>query len=350
MEAAVNNIKSFGRTFQGEEVQLIRLDNGILSCEVITFGAALRTLYVQDRVGNVRDVVLGYDSIQEYQSHDAYLGATIGRHANRIAKGRFFIDGKEYTLAVNNGPNHLHGGITGFSHRVWTIEEVGEDFVKLCRFSPDGEEAYRVNMKVYVSYTLRANTLCIDYEAQADADTVCNLTNHSYFNLAGHDSGSVLSQEIMINAEYYTPSDADSIPSGELAAVAGTPMDLRCFTKIGEHIESDFIQLVQGRGYDHNYVVDGAMGKLRTAALARCNESGIIMQLDTTLPGLQFYTANYIDEGRLGKGNASYGPRHGFCLETQFFPDSPNQPDFPSAVLKAGEKYEHFTVFRFSSM
>ena len=350
METAVKNIKSFGRTFQGEEVQLIRLDNGILSCEVISFGAALRALYVRDRFGNTRDIVLGYDSIQEYQSQDAYFGATIGRYANRIAKGRFFMEGKEYSLAVNNGPNHLHGGITGFSHRVWTVEDVEEDFVKLSLFSPDGEEAYPGNMKVFVSYTLCADSLCIDYEAQADADTVCNLTNHSYFNLAGHDSGSVLEQEIMINAEYFTPTDADSIPYGELASVADTPMDLRRYTKIGEHIDSDYIQLVQGRGYDHNYVVDGAMGELKTAALARCNVSGIIMQLDTTLPGVQFYTANYIDEGRDGKGGAVYGPRHAFCLETQFFPDSPNQPGFPSTVLKAGEKYEHCTVFRFSNM
>ena len=205
-------------------------------------------------------------------------------------------------------------------------------------------------MKIFVTYALENNSLVIHYEASTDMDTVCNLTNHSYFNLGGHASGSMLEQELMINAQNFTPTDADSIPTGELLAVDGTPMDLRSYTRIGENIEKDYIQLVQGRGYDHNYVVDGALGELRPAASARCIESGIMMQVSTTLPGVQFYTANYIDEGRKGKANASYGPRHGFCLETQFFPDSPNQPEFPSAVLKAGEKYDHSTVFSFSNM
>lgn len=342
------NITCFGRTLQGEEVSLIRLDNGTLSCEVLSFGASLRALWVKDNAGVYRDIVLGYDSLREYEMHDAYLGATVGRYANRIARGKFMLNEKEYNLAVNNGPNHLHGGLIGFSHRVWNVEQAGKNFVKLSLFSPDGEESYPGNMNVFVTYTLRENSLIIKYEADSDADTVCNLTNHSYFNLAGQNAGSVLEQEIMLNAQYYTPTDADSIPSGELAPVCDTPMDLRRFTKIGEHIDSDFIQLVQGRGYDHNYVVDGEPGQLRKAATVRCKESGVVMQLYTTHPGVQLYTANYIDEGRPGKSGAVYGPRHAFCLETQHFPDSPNHPEFPTTVLKAGEKYEQTAEFRFS--
>ena len=350
MNSCCENIKLFGVSSQGEEVYVITLTKGDISCNVLSFGATLQSLTVKDLNGQPVDVVLGYDSLAEYETHDAYLGATVGRYANRIAKGTFSLNGKEYKLAINNGPNHLHGGLLGFSHRVWAIEEAGESFVKLSLVSADGEESYPGNMKIFVTYALENNSLVIRYEAYTDEDTVCNLTNHSYFNLGGHASGSMLEQEIMLNAQCFTPTDADSIPTGELMSVVNTPMDLTGWTKIGENIESDYIQLVQGRGYDHNYVVDGVIGELRPAASVRCEESGIMMKVETTLPGVQFYTANYIDEGRKGKSNAAYGPRHGFCLETQFFPDSPNQPNFPSAVLKAGEKYEHCTVFAFSNI
>ena len=344
----MSNIQHFGVTAKGEDVAVITLNKGDISCKILSFGATIQSLTVPDRNAQPLDIVLGYDSLREYETQDGYLGAVVGRYANRIAKGKFSLNSKEYSLAINNGPNHLHGGIVGFSYRVWTIEDAGEDFVKLSLESADGEEAYPGNMNVAVTYTLENNSLSIHYEAVSDADTVCNLTNHSYFNLAGHSSGSALNQELKLNAEFYTPTDADSIPYGELAPVAGTPMDFREFTKLGERIDSDFIQLVQGNGYDHNYVVDGEVGQLRPAATVRCAESGICMQLETTQPGVQLYTANYIDEGRAGKGGAAYGPRHAFCLETQHFPDSPNKPNFPSAVLKAGEKYDHTAKFIFS--
>ena len=344
----MSNIQHFGVTAKGEDVSVITLSSSAVSCKILSFGASLQSLMVPDRNGQPLDIVLGYDSLNEYETQDGYLGAVVGRYANRIAKAKFNLNGKEYSLAINNGPNHLHGGIVGFSYKVWTVEDVGDAFVKLHLESTDGEEAYPGNMEISVTYTLENSSLTIHYEAVSDADTVCNLTNHSYFNLAGHGSGSALGQELMLNAKCYTPTDADSIPYGELAPVAGTPMDFGTFTKLGERIGSDFIQLIQGKGYDHNYVVDGEVGTLRPAATARCAESGICMQLKTTQPGVQLYTANFIDEGRPGKDGASYGPHHAFCLETQHFPDSPNKPNFPSTVLKAGEKYDHTAKFSFS--
>ena len=339
--------RKFGTTSTGEQVEALTLNNGRLSCEVITFGAALRTLLVPGRDGRAVDVVLGYETLEEYQNQDAYLGAVVGRYANRIAGGKFVLNGQEYTLAVNNGPNHLHGGIVGFSHRVWRVEELTCDRVVLALESPDGEEGYPGHLWVKVTYTLEENGLSIRYQAESDRDTVCNLTNHTYFNLGGQGSGSVLEQEIALCARYYTPTDGDSIPLGTVEPVDGTPMDLRALTPIGAYIDQEFIQLVQGRGYDHNYVVEGAPGRLRPAARARCAATGIGMAVETTSPGVQFYTANFLEEGRAGKQGAVYGPRHGFCLETQFYPDSPNQPDFPTCILKAGNAFAQETRFVF---
>ena len=341
------SIENFGLTASGQTVQAINLSCGAMSCRILSFGATVQALTVPDRNGNPLDVVLGYDSVEEYQKHDAYLGAVVGRYANRIAKGRFTLNGKEYVLAQNNGENHLHGGLLGFSHKVWDVEDVGDCFVRLHLSSPDGDEGYPGNMDVWVTYTLSGNSLSIRYEARSDADTLCNLTNHSYFNLAGHNSGTVYEQELALNAEYYTPAEADNIPTGEIAAVAGTPMDLHEPTKIGQHINDDFIQLQWAKGYDQNFVVDGTVGELRPAATAYCAESGICMKLESTMPGLQLYTANYLDK-RAGKGGCTYDLRHAFCLETQQFPDAPNRANFPSPVLKAGEKFEHLSRFSFS--
>ena len=341
--------RKFGTTSAGEPVEVLTLDNGRLSCEIITFGAALRALFVPDRDGRMVDVVLGYETLEEYQNQDAYLGAVVGRYANRIARGKFVLNGQEYDLAVNNGPNHLHGGVVGFSYKVWKVEELTCDRAVLAMESPDGEEGYPGHLFVRVTYTLNEDSLSIRYHAESDRDTPCNLTNHAYFNLAGQGSGPVLEQEIALCARHYTPTDADSIPLGTVEPVAGTPMDLRALTAIGAYIERDFIQLVQGQGYDHNYVVDGEPGQLRPAALARCAATGIEMSVATTLPGVQFYTANYLEQGRAGKRGAVYGPRHGFCLETQFYPDSPNQPQFPTSILKAGEIFEQETRFVFSA-
>ena len=340
--------RPFGVTRSGEPVELLTLDNGTLSCEILTFGAALRALTVPDRRGQNVDVVLGYDRLSDYETRDGYLGAVVGRYANRIARGQFSLHGKTYSLAVNNGPNHLHGGIVGYSYRVWTVEELTGQRAVLTLESPDGEEGYPGALSLRVTYTLEGSALSLRYEALAHGDTVCSLTNHSYFNLSGQGSGPVLDQVLSLCASRYTPADETSIPYGTLDPVEGTPMDLRTPTPIGAHIGDDFEQLKLGHGYDHNYVVDGPMGTLRPAARAFSPKTGIAMEVETTLPGVQLYTANFLEEGCPGKGGAVYGPRHAFCLETQFFPDSPNQPAFPSALLRAGERYDHTTRFSFS--
>ena len=343
-------IAPFGVTPAGEAVSRIALNNGTISCEVITYGATLRTLFVPDRSGNPVDVVLGYDTLEEYRTRDGYLGATIGRFANRIADGRFTLNGKDYTLACNNGPNHLHGGNVGFSHRVWDILSVQADRAELALTSPDGEEGYPGTLQAKVTYVLCGSALEIRYEAISDRDTPCSLTNHSYFNLGGHNSGDVLRQAVSLAADCFTPSNAVSIPYGTVIPVAGTPMDLRTPTAIGLHIDDDDLQLRQARGYDHNYVINGTPGTLRPAATASCAETGISLSVSTTLPGVQLYTANFIAEDCPGKGGCHYGPRHAFCLETQFFPDTPNQPDFPSAILREGETYRHTARFTFSAL
>ncbi len=339
--------KTFGVTKNGEEVREVTLDNGVLSCGILTFGAALRTLLVPGKTGPV-DVVLGYDSLEQYETEGGFFGATVGRFANRIAGGRFTLNGQEYVLARNDGPNHLHGGEVGWSHRVWTIEEADGVRAVFTLDSSDGEEGYPGRMQVRVTYALEGDALSIRYEASSDRDTPCSLTNHSYFNLSGQGSGPVLDQELKLWASSYTPADSTSIPLGWIDPVEGTPMDLRTSGPIGARIEEPFQQLVWGHGYDHNFVVDGRPGTLRPAARAFSRTSGIVMEVETTSPGLQFYTANFVEEGRRGKGGAAYGFRHGFCLETQYFPDTPNQPAFPSATLRVGEKYDHLTRFRFS--
>lgn len=339
--------KPFGVTKNGEEVRELSLDNGVLSCGIITFGAALRTLTVPGKNGPV-DVVLGYDTLAEYENNGGFFGAVVGRYANRIAKGRFSLNGRDYTLALNDGPNHLHGGDVGYSHRVWTVEEAGADRAVLTLDSPDGEEGYPGHLRAKVTYSLEGDALSIHYEAVSDKDTPCNLTNHSYFNLSGQGSGNVLDQKIQLFCSAYTPADGTSIPLGAVDPVEGTPMDLRAPTPIGAHIDEPFQQLEWGRGYDHNFVVDGQPGVMRPAARAYSGATGVAMEVETTSPGMQFYTANFVEDGRKGKGGAVYGFRHGFCLETQHFPDSPNRPDFPSATLKAGEKYDQTTRFRFT--
>lgn len=339
----------FGHTKEGLAVEILTLENGILSCEVITFGAALRSLVVPDRFGGRRDVVLGYDTLQEYETRPAYLGAVVGRVANRIAGGRFTLNGEVYTLAVNDPPNHLHGGNVGFSHKVWSVVEYTPSRVTLALTSPDGDEGYPGTMQVRVTYALEGNALSMRYQASADRETPCNLTGHAYFNLDGHDSGPVTEQLLRIYAENYTPSDATNIPTGEVVPVAGTPMNFQTDTPIGANIHAPFLPLIQANGYDHNYVIDGEMGTLRKAARAYSPASGIRMDVETTLPGLHLYTANFLDKGLTGKNGAIYGPRHAFCLETQFFPDAVNQSAFPSVLLQPGQIYDHKSVFSFWS-
>lgn len=335
----------YGTAPSGEAVSLITLGNATISCQIITYGATLRTLFVPDRNARPVDVVLGYDTLQDYVEQNEYFGATVGRFSNRIAQSRFALNGQEYTLTCNDGPNQLHGGKMGFSDRVWTLEEVGPECAVLSLFSEDGEEGFHGNLKVRVTYRLQGGTLSIRYQAVCDADTVCSLTNHSYFNLAGHHAGRVMDQTVVLNVQNYAPSDEAFILLGTLEPVEGTPLDLRVPTRIGTHM--DHPQLKAAGGYDHSFTVNGPTGSLRPAGQVTCEETGITLQVSTTLPAVHFYTANTIADGSPGKNGCAYGPYHAFCMETQYFPDAPNQPAFPSAVLKAGEEYDHETSFTF---
>lgn len=340
----------FGVMPDGTAVELYTLAAGALSCDVITFGGSLRSLRVPDRTGKPVDVLLGFDALEPYRTHGKSLGALVGRYANRIGGAKFTLNGQTYQLAANNNQiNHLHGGRVGYNQRVWTAEEATDSSLTLSLFSPDGEEGYPGNLTVRVTYTLTEEGLTIRYQAECDRDTVCNLTNHAYFNLSGHDSGPVLDQTIQLLADRYTPTDPLSIPTGEIAPVEGSPMDLRQPQPIGARIDEDFPQLRQAGGYDHNWIPNGEAGTLRPIARAASEATGISMEVLSTLPGVQFYAGNYLDGCPAGKGGAPYAKRWGFCLETQFYPDSPNHENFPSCVLRAGESFDHTAAFRFSA-
>lgn len=342
----------FGQTRNGEPVELYTLTNSNgVETSITNYGGRVVTLKVPDRAGKFADVVLGFDSLDPYLGNSPYFGALIGRYGNRIGKARFTLDGKEYKLAANNGPNALHGGVVGFDKVLWKGEEgTGEEpSLKLTYLSKDGEEGYPGNLSVTVVYTLTdRNELRIDYEAATDQDTVLNLTNHSYFNLAGEGVGDILGHEIMINADRFTPIDSGLIPTGELKPVKGTPFDFTKSTAIGARINDKDQQIQFGKGYDHNFVLNGG-GGLTLAARVVEPHSGRIMEVLTTQPGVQFYTGNFLDGSVKGKGGKAYPYRSAFCLETQHFPDSPNKPGFPSVVLKPGEKFTSTTVYRFTA-
>ncbi len=329
----------FGKTAAEQDVEAFVFTNANgLSVKIINYGATIVSVVVPDRDGNLVDVVLGFDDMAGYQgAGNPYFGACCGRYANRIAKGRFSLDGVEYSLAVNNGPNALHGGLAGFDKKIWDAEIVG-DVVKMSLTSPDGEGGYPGTLKVETTYSLNdAGELKIEYAATTDQKTVINLTNHSYFNLAG--GGLVHGHVAQIHADRYTVVDADATPSGELRAVAGTEMDLREPIPIGQNIAT-----VQGRGYDHNYCINqSAPGELTLAAKVVEPESGRTLECWTTEPGVQFYTGNFL-ENITGKCGAVYNQHEGFCLETQHYPDSPNQPEFPSTELAPGETYTHTCI------
>lgn len=340
----------FGRDRAGHAVLRYTLTEGALSASILTLGGVLQSLTVPDRNGKPVDVVLGFDSAEDYEQQTCYIGALIGRCANRIAEGRFVLNGQPYQLACNeNGTTHLHGGENGFDKRQW-ITSIHSEGLSLQYHSPAGEEGYPGALHAAVTYRLTADSLIIDYHAEADAPTPCNLTNHSYFNLDGHGAGTVGGQRIRLNAARYTPIDAASIPTGEIAATQGTPMDLTRETPLGAHWDDDFDQLRLAGGYDHNFVVDGAFGTLRPAARVRSERTGIVMNVETTMPGIQLYTGNFLRADMpAGKGGAKYAPRHGFCLETQYYPSALTLPQFPQPVLRPGETYRHQTVFRFSA-
>ena len=324
-----------------------------LEVRTMNYGAIILSMRVPDRKGQMADIVLGHDALEGYIPNPPYIGALIGRYGNRIANGTFTLDGKTYTLPKNDGPNTLHGGIKRtFDKVVWDGEakKGGKPGVTFTYLSKDGEEGFPGNVKVKVSYTLNdKNELVVDYEATTDKATPINLTQHSYFNLAGEGTSDILSHEIMINADRFTPVDKNLIPTGELRPVKGTPLDLTTSTKIGARIDDDYEQLVLGHGYDHNFVINRKEDGMALAARAYEPTSGRVLEVSTTQPGVQFYTGNFLDGTVTGKQGHVYKRRYAFCLETQHFPDSPNHPEFPSTILKPGETFQSKTIFKFST-
>jgi aldose 1-epimerase len=342
-------VQSFG-SIDGQPISsyTLRNKNGF-EATVITYGATLVSLKTPDRRGHFADIVLGYDDVSGYANGKSYFGGTVGRYANRIANASFQLNGTTYHLAKNDGKNSLHGGIRGFNKVIWTAKARGKSSVRFTYVSKDGEEGYPGTLTASVTYTLTDNNeLRLDYDVTTDKDTVQNLTNHSYFNLAG-SGHNILGHELSINAEYYTPVDETLIPSGHFQSVAGTPFDFRTPHEIGARINDADEQLKRGRGYDHNWVLNGKLTSLKLAAEVYEPISGRKMQIRTTQPGLQFYSGNFLDGSEHGKGGQVYAHRTGFCLETQHFPDSPNQPTFPSTTLKAGRHFRSTTIFRFST-
>ncbi len=346
--------EDFGKA-DGQNVELYTLTNrNGVEAKITSYGGTVVSLKVPDRNGKLDDVVLGYDTLDGYLKGTSYFGALIGRYGNRIAGGRFKLNGVEYKLATNNGANHLHGGNKGFDKVVWKakpIETANGAALELRYLSRDGEEGYPGNLSVLVTYTLTdQNELKIDYSATSDKDTVVNLTHHSYFNLAGQGNGDVLKHELTISGDRFTPVDPGLIPVGELRSVKGTPFDFTQPIAIGARIGQSDEQLKIGNGYDHNWVLNGNSGTLRQAAKVFEPTTGRVMEVWTTEPGMQFYTGNFLDGSQIGKGGKPYQFRYGFCLETQHYPDSPNKPDFPTTLLRKSGKYRTTTVYKFSTL
>jgi aldose 1-epimerase len=339
----------------GRPIILYTLTNSHgVEVRAMNYGGIIVSIRVPDRKGEMADIVLGHDTAEGYMPNPPYLGAIVGRYANRIANGTFTLDGKTYTLAKNDGPNTLHGGTTRtFDKVLWHGEPLkGVAGVTFSYLSKDGEEGFPGNLEVKVTYTLTdGNALIIDYEATTDKATAINVSQHSYFNLKGEGNGDILDHEIMINADRFTPVDKNLIPTGELRPVKGTPFDFTKPTKIGARIDDNYEQLVLGHGYDHNFIVNPKPDENGLKLAARVNEatSGRILEVWTTQPGVQFYTGNFLDGSVTGKQGHVYKRRYAFCLETQHFPDSPNHPDFPTTILKPGESFREKTVFKFSA-
>jgi aldose 1-epimerase len=340
--------QAFGHTPEGTPVDLYSLADGKIEVRIMTYGGIVVSLRTPDRNGKLDDVVLGCDSVGKYVAQTAHFGGIVGRYANRIAHGSFQLDGQTYSIPKNDGDNALHGGIRGFDKVVWSAKQIS-DGVELTYVSKDGDQGFPGTLTATVRYTLSGSALRIEYSAATDKDTVLNLTNHSYFNLAGQGKGDVLGHVLKIDASRMTPVDATLIPTGELKSVEGTPFDFRSPHAIGERIAANDAQLGLGHGYDHNFVLDHPPGRLAEAAEVYEPTTGRILQVLTTEPGLQLYTGNFLDGSITGKEGRVYNRRFAFCLETQHFPDSPNHPSFPSTELKAGQKFHSVTVFKFSA-
>jgi aldose 1-epimerase len=345
-------VQNMGTTAAGDSVKLYTLKNAAgMEVAISDLGGTIVKWTAPDKDGKFADITLGFTNPEDYLSKGKYLGALIGRYGNRIAKGKFKLDNTEYTLAINNGPNALHGGLKGFNAVLWNVTPIDgpETALKLTYLSKDGEEGYPGNLNIEVVYTLKNdNSLSIDYSATTDKNTVVNLTNHAYFNLKGEGQGDILDHEITINADKYLPTDAGLIPTGELKSVTGTPFDFTTSHLIGERInDSTDIDIKLGGGYDHCWVFTDQTNKLKSVAMVLEPKSGRTMEVLTTEPAVQFYTGNFLNGTATGKAGVNYDRRFGFCLETQHFPDAPNQSSFPSTVLKPGETYKTTTVYKF---
>jgi aldose 1-epimerase len=341
--------QNWGLTASGEEVHLFTLKNAAgMEATITDYGGILVSLTAPDREGRFADVVLGFDKLEPYLGKHPHFGCITGRYANRIGGASFTLDGIEYPVTANSGKNHIHGGRLAFDKKVWQARVLPDrNGIELRHLSPDGDEGFPGTLDCTVTYLLDdANRLVIEYRATTDKPTVVNLTNHSYFNLAGEGSGDILGHELQIHAEAFTPTDDDLIPTGEVSSLLGTALDFTSPRRIGERIDASFKPLLQGKGYDHNYVLKGE--GLRPAARVRDPVSGRVMEVSTTEPGVQLYTGNHL-KGVAGKSGHVYEARHGFCLETQKFPDSPNKPQFPTATLRPGETYRHTAIFQFSA-
>ncbi|MDN5201903.1 aldose epimerase family protein [Fulvivirgaceae bacterium BMA10] len=345
--------EAFQTTIDGKAVTLFNLENDKGAVAQITnFGGRVINLWVPDKDGNMGDVVLGYNSIQDYlNSNEVYHGSLIGRYANRIGKGKFILDSVEYTLATNNGANHLHGGNKGFHNVVWDARQIDAQSLELTYLSKDMEEGYPGNLNIKVIYHLsNDNELKTEYWATTDKKTIVNLTQHCFFNLKGEGNGTINDHVLQINADHYTPVDEGLIPTGEIASVTGTPMDFREPISIGARVDDDFQQLKLGLGYDHNWVLNQNSSGLNFAAKVTEPASGRVLEVYTNEPGIQFYGGNFMDGSDTGKSNRKYDYRTSFCLETQHFPDSPNKDNFPSPVLNPGEEYYSICIYRFDTV
>ncbi len=344
--------KKFGELADGREVFRYILSNRSgVRASVLDLGAVWNSMEVPDRDGKMADVILGYDSVEAYMKNGGHLGEIVGRNANRIGKAQFTLGGKTFILEKNDGENNLHSGTSYYRDRIWkaeTKEENGKSSVIFSLESPDGDQGYPGAASLCVTYTLTEdNGFEIHYEVVCDQDTVMNPTNHAYFNLAGHGSGSAMAQQVWIDADCMTAADAESIPTGEIRNILGTPMDFTQMKPIGRDIDMDYDQLKFGSGYDHNWVLKHEAGKLSLFAKAWDEKSGRLMEMYTDLPGVQFYTGNFLKSEIPGKDGVLYNPREGYCFETQFYPDAINKPEFPSPILRKGEKFDSTTVYRF---
>ena len=343
----------FQKTIDGKQTDLYKLSNANgMEVYVTNFGAVIVAILAPDREGNMDDIVLGYNDVERYgMAGDPNFGAVVGRYGNRIDGGKFTLDGKTYELPINetNNNNQLHGGKKGFGELVWDVEGVSDNAITLSLKSPDGDMGFPGTLEITVEYVLTdENELEVAYRATTDAPTVVNLTQHTYFNLLGEGKGSILDHELMMKADHFIPINERSIPTGKIARVKGTPMDFTTPMKIGSRVNEDYEQLIVGNGYDHCWVINKEKDGLELCATVFCEETGRFMEVLTTEPGVQLYIGNFLDGSQTGKSGAAYGRRTGLCLETQHYPDSPNQPDFPSTVLRPGEEYNTKTVFKFS--